>query len=531
MKKKLTNSSFFVGSMLAGLILAGCAQQQQSGRYRPEPGPSKASEPAPAKAAEPASARDFGPSYATVQEGGLRYIRGSMAFPTGRRESSGLLVEKTVPAEALAGQKVEYVYKVSNLTDYPIQMVTLMDRVSGSFTPGDADPKPTDMSGGVATWQLGNLGPKETKVVRVRGTAKDEGAITTCGWATYSPILCEDIRVVKANIALTKTAPAEVTVCDPIPMTLVVKNTGSSGLTGVKVTDTLPEGLVSDGKRSLTFDAGNLAPGATREFKFNAAATKPGRYVNNAKATSAEGISADASSTTTVREPVLAVTCQAPDQRYMGRNFDVCFTVVNKGDVAAAGTMLQVPIPAGLTFKSATAGGRVSGNNLVWDLGALPANAPKEVCATFAAANAGNFQFNATAKGACAKEVSTTCATRIVGVSALLLECVDDPDPISVGENTTYTIRVTNQGTADDTNIRIVVEFPAEITPTSASNGGKVEGKRVTFPVYPRLAPKAAFTYTIQAKGEKTGDARISVVRTSTDIPAPTTEEESTRVY
>jgi uncharacterized repeat protein (TIGR01451 family) len=100
-----------------------------------------------------------------------------------------------------------------------------------------------------------------------------------------------------------------------------------------------------------------------------------------------------------------------------------------------------------------------------------------------------------------------------------------------VGENTTYTIRVTNQGTADDTNIKIVVQFPAEITPTSASNGGTIEGKRVTFPVYPRLAPKAAFTYTIQAKGEKAGDARISVVRTSTDIPSPTTEEESTRVY
>jgi hypothetical protein len=31
-----------------------------------------------------------------------------------------------------------------------------------------------------------------------------------------------------------------------------------------------------------------------------------------------------------VREPTLAITCTAPEQRYMGRPFDVCFTVVNK---------------------------------------------------------------------------------------------------------------------------------------------------------------------------------------------------------
>jgi uncharacterized repeat protein (TIGR01451 family) len=202
----------------------------------------------------------------------MRWIRGSMAFPTGLRESSGLLVEKTVPAEVLAGQTFDYAYKVSNLTDYPIQMVTLSDRVSPNFTTAEADPKPADTRDGVATWQLGNLGPKETKTIHLKGSSAEEGSVSTCGWATYSPLLCEDIRVVKANMQLVKQAPAEVVICDPIPMTLTVKNTGSSGLAGVKVTDSLPEGLASDGKSSLAFDAGNLAPGESKEFKFNAMA-------------------------------------------------------------------------------------------------------------------------------------------------------------------------------------------------------------------------------------------------------------------
>jgi hypothetical protein len=53
----------------------------------------------------------------------------------------------------------------------------------------------------------------------------------------------------------------------------------------------------------------------------------------------------------------------------------------------------------------------------------------------------------------------------------------------------------------------------------------------VTFPAFPRLAPKQAFEYHITAKGAAVGDARVTFVRTSKDIPAPTTAEESTRVY
>ena len=103
--------------------------------------------------------------------------------------------------------------------------------------------------------------------------------------------------------------------------------------------------------------------------------------------------------------------------------------------------------------------------------------------------------------------------------------------PFRVGETTTYKVRVTNQGTADDTNIKMIVQFTAEIDPVSASNGGVVNGKTVTFPPYPRLGAKQAFEYTIVGKGAKVGDARTKFIRTSDSIPAPTTSEESTRVY
>jgi uncharacterized repeat protein (TIGR01451 family) len=408
--------------------------------------------------------------------------------------------------------------------------VVIHDTLPGNAAYVRSEPAAT-AEGKKLTWQIGDLDAGATRTIKVWLKAEKEGTIVNCASVYAEPRTCAQTVVVNPAIQLSKSAPAEVVICDPIPMTLVVKNSGSSQLTAVKVTDTLPAGLTSEGKSSLTFDAGTMAPGQSKEFKFNAIASKTGEYVNKASVASAEGVKAEASSKTLVREPVLEIACVAPEQRYMARNFDVTFTVSNKGDAPAAGTVLTVPIPAGLTFRSATDGGAVSGNNLTWNLGSVAAEASRKVTATFVSAAGGNYTFQPNAKGACARQVSATCQTRVVGISALLLEKADDPDPIAVGETTTYTVKVTNQGTADDTNVKMVVEFPAEVTPVSASNGGTVEGKKVTFPAYPRLAPKAAFTYTIQAKGEKAGDARIRFVRTSDGIPAPTSAEESTRVY
>ena len=435
---------------------------------------------------------------------------------------------KTMPREVSLGG--EFATDLSITAQACAANVIVMDKVPDNASYVRSEPAAT-VDGNLLTWKIGDMDAGQTISGKVWFKATKEGTVVNCATVSADPRVCGATHVVNPAIALTKSEPADVIVCDPIPVTLVVKNTGSSQLTGVKVSDSLPSGLSSDGKSSLTFDAGTLAPGESKEFKFTAIAAGPGNYVNSASVTSDQGVSAKASASTAVHQAVLALSCKAREQQYMGRPFDVCFTVANSGDTAAAGTQVMVPVPAGLTFKSATAGGSVSGNNLVWDLGSLAADAPKELCATFTSANGGTFSFNATAKGTCAKLVSTTCETKVIGVSALLLEKADNPDPIQVGENTTYTVKVTNQGTADDTNIKMVVEFPAEIDPVSASNGGVVSGKKVTFPSYPRLAPKAAFEYTITAKGAKVGDARVNFIRTSDGIPAPTSAEESTRVY
>lgn len=227
----------------------------------------------------------------------------------------------------------------------------------------------------------------------------------------------------------------------------------------------------------------------------------------------------------------LMIDCSVPNQVTLGRNIEACLTVRNTGNVTEPHVTVTLPMPRDTMVAGITAEGHVTNDALAWEILNLAPGATKRVCATLRARQPGRLSLSPTVASVRVQPVQSSCETLVTGLSALLLQTADDPDPVPVGETTTYTVKVTNQGTADDTNVRVVVEFPAEVDPVSASTAGEVTGKTVTFPPFPRLGPKEAFEYSIIAKGAKVGDARVKFIRTSDGIPAPTSAEESTRIY
>jgi hypothetical protein len=479
------------------------------------------------------SGAGYGPSHSTFEEGGVTYVRGSMAFPTGLRESSGLLLEKVVPAEVMLGQPFSYEYRVINLTDFPLADVVVMDKVTDNFRTTDATPPAASVQGGIATWRWEQLGPRETKTIRVTGTASTETTIITCGWATYSPILCEPIRVVQPAVELVKTMPSQVLQCDPIPVRLVVRNSGSSTLTTVRVTDNLPSGLTTDaGQSSVSFDAGTLAPGQSKEFTFNAKASSTGNYNNTAQVTTAQGVQADASASVTVVKPVLTIACDAPEHAIFGRNFEMCLTVRNTGDAPSEATVISAALSGG-TFVSATDGGTVSAGTVTWNIGSLAPGDTRKVCVTVVADAGSTVNINATARGTCADQVDTSCRTQVAGVPGILLEVVDDVDPIPVGSTTTYTIRVTNQGNSPITNVRVTArrdEDSQEVVSATGVTQPTQIAEGVGMAVLPTLAPKQTVEWKVVMRATKAENALFTVTLNSDQL-REAMETESTNQY
>jgi len=119
------------------------------------------------------------------------------------------------------------------------------------------------------------------------------------------------------------------------------------------------------------------------------------------------------------------------------------------------------------------------------------------------------------------------------GYPALLIEVIDTEDPLLVGQQTTYVIQITNQGTASDTNVTLDVVLPAELKVVSASGDtqGTISGNNVKFAPYATLQAKQIIEFRVVAEAVAEGDARFRAEMNSDLLRTPVPEVESTQVY
>jgi len=466
-----------------------------------------------------------------VRRGNLIVYR--MVFPEGNPTNGVILVEKALPDEVNVGVPFDFTITVKNIGDCPLEEVTVADTVSDSFEISSSVPPAGRDALGRVIWSLGTLAAGETREIKVTGMAKAAGQHVQCTTAEYRRKLCATVTAFEPKLGLSRQAPAEVLVCDPIPVVLTVSNTGIGTVRNVTVSERLPDGLTTDdGSRTVNFDVTALDTGDSRELTYTAKATKPGRYEGQAVAR-AGALSANAASATVVKKPVLTITKTGTDKQYTGRMLTYQITVANQGDGVAKNTVLWDTIPPTTTFVKATEGGRASNQNVIWDLGELAPGGNKSVRLTLRADEISNVTNTAQVEAVCAEAVSATTRTVVAGIPAILLEVVDLEDPIEVGGLVNYVITATNQGSLPGTNVQITcaLEPSQSYVSCSGTTDATVKGNVVTFAPVKAIAPKQQATWRLVVKAMKTGDVRFRVSMNSDQLTRPVDESEATNQY
>lgn len=438
-------------------------------------------------------------------------------------------IERTSPGQVAVGQEFNSDIIVRANGDAADIVVT--DVIPDGAELVSATPTPT-RNGNTLVWKFNAMDAGEVNNIKVRYKAVKEGSLRSCAKVHALPRICTVVTVGRPRLAITKTGPETAVINDDVTYTITVSNPGNMVTKNVVVTDTVPAGMSApNGEKTLTWNIGDLNPGEKREVPVTLKAAAKGKHCNKAMAKSSNGGKVEAEACTRVLQPGLNVDKTGPAERFLYKMASYTIKVTNSGETTLHDVIVTDNAPAATSIRGTKPTATVDGNTAQWTVPSLAPGASKSfeiVLTTSVPGTHPNSVSVSTREGLTGEDKAPTLWR---GISALLITVEDAPDPIQIGETTTYTIRVRNQGSRHDTNVKLEAVFDDEVVPVSASNGGTVAGNKVTFPPYPKLESKQSFTYTIQAKGAKPGDHRLKVTRTSDDIPKPTTAEESTRVF
>lgn len=475
----------------------------------------------------------------TSRSGNPAQSGAAMAYPTGNRETSDLLIEQIGPREARVGQPYSYQVRVTNLRNAPLSGVVLNQRVPDDFRlAGDA----ARAENGQAQINVGDLGPKESKTVQLTGTPSREGTIDTCLTARYNPpALCSQIAVVAPAVRVAVEGPSQADVCQDIVYQYTVTNAGTGTAHNVVLQANLPEGLsTADGQqRTLSANVGDLGQGQSKNVQARLRAAQPGSFATQAVAHSDAGDAQSQQITTQVNAPRLEVSITGPREEYLGQQpLTYQVTVKNIGQAPASQTRLRLGATPGMVdFMNAEG---AQGSKLAsaqqgggQDLGTLAPGESRQVAVNFKPRQGGAVAVDATAEARCAQPVTTSTNSNILTLTASALIVTHDPDPVRVGNNVVYKILVQNKGTAPDHDVRVTAALPQSLQFVRASGDTEAanNGQTITFGAIPVLQPKQTMTWQVEAKALKAEDTQFRANMVSQSTPNAAEKIEPTKLY
>lgn len=462
---------------------------------------------------------------------------GTVEYFEGAQPEGLLKVERTMPRRVQVGKPFTYTVTVTNRGACPLDDVLVVEKLHEKLEIVRVVPETVKASGKSIDWKVGGLAPKETKVLTITGMTREMQAIPSCTKATYRPLLCFGPEVVPSDLKVLLKLPPEVLLCDRIPLKVTVTNSRSEPLQNVKLTPILPDGIktFNEDKNSGAVEVGLLAAKASRNFDLVLKATKVGSYILKMDATAGGemGIASEAK-TLIVKSPDLKVKAGGPEKIPVTKDAVYDVEVQNIGNAKASGVFVTAALPTGMTYVSAGNGGVFKDGAISWNVGTLDIQKAVTLNVTYRGATPGSSKMEVKAKGACCQEVSAAVKTEIQGSPALLLDSSVEQNPITVGNIEKFRVTVTNQGTAEDRNIVLKINFEKNFDYVSASGPTQAKAesaKAVEFAPLASLAPQQKATWEIKAKAVEEGDHRFGISVKSDAIERPIAKTDSTRVF
>jgi len=446
-----------------------------------------------------------------------------------------LSIRKIAPAEVQVNHAAVFTTRIKNVGKITAYGVKITDYIPRGARLESAHPEFMRTSTGAIQWELVALEPGEEASVSMKVTPLTEGEIGSV--ATVSFATRASVRTVstKPQVTIHQTFNKTALIGETVLVNIVVSNPGSGDATGIVVEADIPLELSHVAGNELEYQIGTLRPGQSKQLQLRLLAKTAGLIQNILTVRGKGEIENRSIEPMRIVAPALQVSLRGPAIRYLDRQTTYSVDVVNPGTASARHVELVAYLPKGLKFISTDHHGEYDNSEhaVFWKLEELPPQIGDSVKLTAIAIEPGEQKVRLEGTADLGVRARFEHVVRVESVPELEFSVKDTADPIELGSDTTYEIKVINRGTRTATGVQIAALFPQALKPIQGGGPSDVrlEGQIALFSPLQRLAPGAEAVFRVKAKAIVPGDNVIRVQISSDDKTTPVTKEESTRVY
>lgn len=455
------------------------------------------------------------------------------------RAVPNVVLETVVPDAVPLGKDVSYEIVVKNAGPIPVTGVKVEEQLPVGARYLGGEPL-AEVTPSALTWSLGDLAPGTEKRLTLNVKPAGEGDYQTSPRMTFTAAAGNVVKITRPNLTASVTGPEAVLINEEAAFVIQVKNEGTGPANKVKIHVALPAGLRHPQQRDgspVEAELPVLAAGETKAVTLKVKALEPGPQACELTVVADACGAVTSKAVTTVQKPQLEARLASPGKAMVRGEPSFTLEVSNPGNAPTPNVQAAVSFPEGLDFVSASDSGNYEpgSRTITWNLGAQPAGGKKALTFKLRAGVHGKLELRAVAASPAKVDekplaARTTAVVDVEGVPAVGFEVVNVENPVEVGKEVTYEIRVMNQGTRPLTNVKLAAALSDGLAVTTVSGPVKhaASGQTVGFEAIPRLAVKADVVIRLKAKGTTAGDLRCKVQLSCDQLKQPVFKEEST---
>ncbi len=385
------------------------------------------------------------------------------------------------------------------------------------------------------TWTVPQLAAGKEYKIHIELVPNERGDLPLSAQVRFTGVSKSSMTVEEPLLKLAVKGPKEISLGDPASQIVVVTNPGTGTTQNVVLECTLTDGLVHKNGNQFKLEVGSLEAGESRQLRLPIEATLGGTQTVKIVANAAGGLTDTTESSIAVSAPSLELAVKGPGLRYLGRSATYTITVRNSGQAESSNIRVVHKVPAGFSFVSAGQGGRFNDadDSVLWFVGQLGQDESKELTVELKATELGSHNHEVAVLSDTGSNVTASTKTEVDGAVDLVLDVNEADDPVEVGSELAYEIRIRNDGTKAAANVSLNCTVPVGVVFQSAAGPTKFSSTLgdVTFESIPALKPGESAVFTVIVKGKSEGQHRLRAQLSSDSINDPIVDEELTRFY